>query len=128
MAIVKREQGMTLIELMIVIAIIAIISAIAIPAYTGYVQTARVQECQQEVASISLAEAEFFLEQRVYFAGTTTALLSTASQGLWAPADSVAANRNCEYTVALVGATGYTLTATGIQKLSSMGTVISVTK
>lgn len=37
-----RPQGFTLIELMITIAILAILSAVALPAYTAYIQRARV--------------------------------------------------------------------------------------
>ncbi|MBL1980998.1 prepilin-type N-terminal cleavage/methylation domain-containing protein, partial [Klebsiella pneumoniae] len=40
----KNQQGFTLIELMIVVAIIAILAAIALPAYQDYVARSQVSE------------------------------------------------------------------------------------
>ncbi len=126
-----NNKGMTLIELMIVVAILGIISAIAIPAYTGYIQSARVQECQQEVASLALAQEEYFLENRSYFQGANVGALKTNSQSLWSPAESDINIRNCSYDI-VAGATGittsYVITATGINDLAGKGTMATKTK
>ncbi|MCW2035829.1 pilin [Xanthomonas campestris] len=52
----KKQQGFTLIELMIVVAIIAILAAIALPAYQNYVAKSRVTAA---LAEITPAKTQF---------------------------------------------------------------------
>ena len=53
------QQGFTLIELMIVIAIVAILVALAVPAYQDYTIRSKVAECINNAAVVKLAVSEF---------------------------------------------------------------------
>ena len=61
----KAQQGFTLIELMIVIAIVGILAAIALPAYQDYVVRAKMSE-----AMVALAEAKTTVTEYVASTGT----------------------------------------------------------
>ena len=54
----KIQQGFTLIELMIVVAIIAILAAIALPAYQDYVARSQVSEAASLASGARTAVAE----------------------------------------------------------------------
>ncbi len=53
----KKKQGFTLIELMIVVAIIGILAAVALPQYQQYTQKARYSDVNVSVAAVKTAMA-----------------------------------------------------------------------
>jgi len=72
----KKQQGFTLIELMIVVAIIGILAAIAIPAYQDYTIRAQVSEGLSLSSGAKAAVAEFFQDSGVWPANNTQAGLA----------------------------------------------------
>jgi len=100
----RLQQGFTLIELMIVVAIIGILAAIAIPQYAEYTNRARVSEGLQLSAGAKTGVAEFYSSNAVYPS-------SNAEAGLAAPGDIVGNNVT---SVEVAGAGEITITYTGL--------------
>ena len=57
----KNQQGFTLIELMIVVAIIGILAAIAIPAYSDYTVRAKVSEGMGIASAAKASVSEYYV-------------------------------------------------------------------
>lgn len=66
----KHSKGFTLIELMITIGIIGALAAIAVPAYTGYIETAAKGTVQANAESLAGFVDMYFYENETYVAGT----------------------------------------------------------
>jgi len=59
----KKQNGFTLIELMIVVAIIGILAAIAIPAYQNYIIRAQVSEGLTLATRAKTSVSEYYMER-----------------------------------------------------------------
>ena len=86
----QLQQGFTLIELMIVVAIIGILAAIAIPAYQNYTIRAQVSEGMSLAGGVQTAMSEYY---------TNTGTWPTNDQGGIPAATSITGNYVSKVTV-----------------------------
>ena len=62
----RKDEGFTLIELMVVVMIIAVLIAIAIPSFLGFRRSAQDRSAQSEVRNVLLAEKAYWLDNGDY--------------------------------------------------------------
>jgi type IV pilus assembly protein PilA len=77
----RKQQGFTLIELMIVVAIVGILAAIAIPAYQDYITRAKVSEGIAAVDQSRTSVADFFTSQGHFPATNSLFTTNTGAAG-----------------------------------------------
>ena len=127
----KVQQGFTLIELMIVVAIIGILAAIAIPAYQDYTIRAQVSEGLNLGGGAKTAVSEYFQDRGAWPADNNEAGLSVATdiEGKYVTGVSVAgAVVTVSYgNSAHATITGDTLLLTAVDNTGSIGWTCSST-
>ena len=104
----NKQQGFTLIELMIVVAIIGILAAIAIPAYQDYTIRARVTEGLSLASAAKVTVAENAMAGTAFGAGWT---------------DPAATDTENVASVAISSSNGQ-ITVTYVSEIDSSGTII----
>jgi type IV pilus assembly protein PilA len=106
----RVQQGFTLIELMIVVAIIGILAAVALPAYQDYTVRAKVSEVMLAASSAKLGVAEYV----------------TTYSALPPQASFIPESQTSRY-VSGVTWDGATITATGAGEAKITGSTITLT-
>lgn len=75
----KKQQGFTLIELMIVVAVIGVLAAIAIPQYQKYVAKAEVAAALASMAGVKTNVEAYTVEYGVFPAASQSSALGVPS-------------------------------------------------
>ncbi len=99
----KKQQGFTLIELMIVVAIIGILAAVAIPAYQDYTVRAKMAEVIGYASAAKAAVSETYQTDGVFPGNNSTAGLEAAATLATTYVESVTVGANGVITVAIRG-------------------------
>jgi type IV pilus assembly protein PilE len=96
-----EQEGFTLIELMVTVAIIAILAAIALPSYRNYVTRSKLTDAANNLADLRVKMEQYYQDSRNYGASGTACgvTMPTASYFSYSCATSSSAQ-------------AYTLTAT----------------
>lgn len=104
----KRQQGVTLIELLITAVIVTILGSIALPAYRDYVVRGKLTDAQAQLGGTRTLLEQYYQDNRSY-----PAACGGTAAGL--PAFTVPTSKYFTYTCAAGATAGqtYTLTATG---------------
>ena len=110
----RRHQGFTLIEVMIVVAIVAILAAVAIPSYTEYIQRSRIIESTSTLASMRVKMEQYFQDNRSY--------VNSCTAGTVAP--TPVATTFFTYLCSNLGNSTYLVTATGVGAMANFGFTI----
>ncbi len=98
------QQGFTLIEIMIVVAIIGILATIALPNYRDYVTRGRIPEATAALSTYQVKMEQWFQDNRKY---------RNADGNCGALAADYTGGKNFNISCSASSDTAYTLTATG---------------
>lgn len=118
-----NQQGVTLIELMVTVAIIGIIAAVAMPMYSDYIATARTAVLQDNIQTIRLMQQERRMSfgefvEGTYAPGGATTLTTRLDWEPRSDADLITYVVTCTTDGAKAGEcarnSGYTVTATHV--------------
>ena len=121
----RKQRGITLLELMIVVGIIAVVSAFAYPSYTQYIVNTKRAVATSVLLQVADRQQQFFIDNKQFTNDMTD--LGFAADPLILKDDGTdtnAADGDAVYSIALsnVVAVGYTVTAAPLHGQASRDT------
>ena len=124
------QQGFTLIEAMMVVAIVAILAAVALPSYQQYVIRSRLTEAQSALTGFGIAMQQYYQDNRNYVvpvvgAGTSVGPCTTAGSTVTSIPGPSTNFINFTY-FCISTATTYTVTATAPSTSVAAGTIYTL--
>jgi type IV pilus assembly protein PilE len=99
------QQGFTLTELMIVVAIMGILASVAIPSYQDYVTKSSLSEASSGLANIRVRMEQYYQDNRTYVGASAAGMPCVGVTG-----------QNFDFACSGLSATAYLVTATGKSK------------
>lgn len=102
----NRQRGVTLLELMIVVAIITLIASFAYPSYMRYIVTTKRTAATSALLQIADRQQQFFMDNKTYTPSLTN--LGFATNPLWVSDDGKsvpAGDADAVYVLAVVNPT-----------------------
>lgn len=111
----SKQAGVTLVELMIVVAVIAVIAGIAIPAYNGYLSESYLATARANAGPLQIALEDWRLDNGSYTAANGKQWDPSGTKDTtdinWKPDGD---NNDYKYVVTVATASGYTFTVTHV--------------
>lgn len=109
---IRRQQGFTLTELIITVAIIGILAAIALPSYNSSVVRASREAAQTELLQMASAQEKIYLNSNAYTTNLTSNYTGQSTGGLGISANSK--DGKYSYACTACAADAFVITATPV--------------